>query len=78
MVSVFVDYDPRALKSFAPSKQAGKYLADIYGLAKDRLHAVGINDIDGGDNCTYENMNFFSYRRDHITGRMASFIWIKT
>jgi YfiH family protein len=77
VVSVFVDYDPRALKSFAPSKQAGKYLADIYGLAKDRLHAVGINDIDGGDNCTYENMNFFSYRRDRITGRMASFIWIK-
>ncbi|MFM6921251.1 MAG: laccase domain-containing protein [Polynucleobacter victoriensis] len=38
---------------------------------------MGIYDIEGGDKCTFKNMNFFSYRRDHINGRMASLIWIK-
>ena len=58
-----------------------KWLADIYTLAKIRLNLCGVNQIYGGsvsdDYCTFANeVGYFSYRRDGITGRMASLIWI--
>ena len=58
-----------------------KWLADIYALAKIRLNLCGVKQIYGGsvsDNyCTFANeVDYFSYRRDGITGRMASLIWI--
>ena len=58
-----------------------KWLADIYALAKIRLNLCGISQIYGGsasdDYCTFANeVDYFSYRRDGITGRMASLIWI--
>ena len=58
-----------------------KWLADIYALAKIRLHICGISQIYGGsvsdDYCTFANeVDYFSYRRDGVTGRMASLIWI--
>lgn len=57
----------------------GKWLANIYLLAKQRLAALGINDINGGEYCTFTNQEqFYSYRRDGVTGRMASLIWIKS
>jgi copper oxidase (laccase) domain-containing protein len=53
-------------------------LADIYALARLRLTALGITQIYGGDRCTYgEPEQFFSYRRDGVTGRQGSFIWIE-
>ncbi|WP_114652923.1 peptidoglycan editing factor PgeF [Polynucleobacter necessarius] len=55
----------------------GKYLANLYLLAQDRLRSIGIEQIDGGDFCTFkDSANFFSYRRDRQTGRFASLIWI--
>jgi polyphenol oxidase len=55
----------------------GKYLVNLYSLAKARLKLVGIDRVDGGGSCTYLDQDrFFSYRRDGITGRFASFIWI--
>jgi YfiH family protein len=54
-----------------------KYLANIYQLARDRLKSVGINSIFGGGFCTVQDQEqFFSYRRDGVTGRFASLIWI--
>ena len=54
-----------------------KYLADIYGLARNLLSEVGINQVDGGIYCTVtESDKFYSYRRDGVTGRMASVIWM--
>lgn len=64
--------------AFKPSSNEGKWLADIYQLAKIRLKLTGVNDIFGGDYCTYSDQErFFSYRRDGQTGRMASCIWIE-
>lgn len=55
----------------------GKYLADIYALARLVLRREGVNMIYGGTHCTVlERDTFFSYRRDGITGRMASLIWL--
>ncbi|MGA9666496.1 MAG: peptidoglycan editing factor PgeF [Gallionella sp.] len=74
--AVFVDADPRAAEAFMPGK-SGKWLADIYKLARLRLNALGIANVHGGGYCTYgERERFFSYRRDGMTGRMGTFIWL--
>ena len=72
----FVGGDPAAAKSFAP-RQDGKYLADLYGLARQRLAAAGVAGIHGGGFCTASEERFFSFRRDQTTGRMASLIWLE-
>jgi len=75
--TVFVDADPHAAAAFIPG-QDGKWFADIYALASLRLNALGITRVHGGGYCTYrERERFFSYRRDGVTGRMGTFIWIK-
>ncbi|MEZ9592997.1 peptidoglycan editing factor PgeF [Shewanella sp. 10N.261.52.F9] len=54
-----------------------KYMADIQGLAEFRLALLGVTRIYRDKRCTVaEQQSFFSYRRDGITGRMASFIWL--
>ncbi|MCD0494267.1 peptidoglycan editing factor PgeF [Chromobacterium violaceum] len=56
----------------------GKYLADIYALARLRLRKLGVSRVYGGDFCTViDRDRFFSYRRDGVTGRMASMIWLE-
>lgn len=60
--------------------QAGgedKWLADLYALARLRLARAGVIAVHGGDLCTFgDSERFFSYRRDGVTGRMASLIWL--
>ncbi|WP_418320453.1 peptidoglycan editing factor PgeF [Piscinibacter sakaiensis] len=55
----------------------GKWLADLPGLAEDRLRAAGVGRISSAGLCTVESSSrFFSYRRDRVTGRMAAGIWL--
>ncbi len=84
--AAFIAKQPQAAVAFVPSPACGrgaggegkKYLADIYLLARMRLQALGITRIHGGGLCTYtDHERFFSYRRDGVTGRMGTFIWLE-
>jgi YfiH family protein len=84
--AAFVAKQPEAATAFIATPESGrevgvkvnKYLADIYQLARLRLHALGITRIYGGGLCTYTDQErFFSYRRDGVTGRMGTFIWLE-
>ncbi|MEK6664617.1 MAG: peptidoglycan editing factor PgeF [Pseudomonadota bacterium] len=72
----FMALDDSAAAAFA-SQANGKYLADLYLLARQRLAKVGVTQVYGGGDCTYTDAaRFFSYRRDGATGRMAALVWI--
>lgn len=59
-------------------KSSDKWDADIYLLARMALRRVGIKSSYGGDFCTFSDRErFFSFRRDSVTGRMASIIWLE-
>ena len=86
--AAFGTADPESVHLFVPTRP-GKYLADLAGLARQRLQALGISQIYGNDGsaswCTVSNSSqFFSHRRDTgvagngfgTTGRMAACIWI--
>lgn len=67
----------QAFKPVAGKEAEDKWLADIYQLARLRLNAAGVTQIRGGEHCTYSDADqFYSYRRDGVTGRMASVIWL--
>lgn len=62
---------------YRDSKTKEKWKLDIYQAAKQRLNNIGINQIWGGNFCTYtEQDRFFSYRRSKQSGRMATIIWL--
>jgi len=61
---------------FHESENSGKWMADLFGIAKIILSVSGIRQIYGEPICTYcEFDRFYSYRRDGETGRFASLIW---
>lgn len=75
--AAFIAKDAQAASAFV-SGVDGKWQADIYHLAHLRLQALGVTQIYGGQYCTYhEAEQFFSYRRDGVTGRMGAFIWLE-
>ncbi|OPK10472.1 MULTISPECIES: peptidoglycan editing factor PgeF [Pseudomonas] len=73
----FVRQLPEAAEAFVPSANAGKFMADIYQLARLRLAARGVTAVYGGGFCTVTDPRFFSYRRAPRTGRFASLIWLE-
>ncbi|MEO8859008.1 MAG: peptidoglycan editing factor PgeF [Burkholderiaceae bacterium] len=83
--AAFIAHDPAAEECFVPRNSGHKWLADLPGLARQRLRARGITRIYGNDGsapwCTVGNPSrFFSHRRDSValggSGRMAACIWI--
>jgi YfiH family protein len=75
----FIQHDQQATQAFKPHRD--KWLCNMYLIAQQRLNALGVTQIYGGgvneDFCTYtDEARFFSFRRDNITGRMASLIWL--
>ncbi|WP_278541025.1 peptidoglycan editing factor PgeF [Oxalobacter formigenes] len=74
----FVQKNPVMASAFVSRKDnLGKYLADIYALAKMTLDELGVTDVSGGGFCTVtDKERFYSYRRDGVTGRMATGIWL--
>ncbi|APV40705.1 multi-copper polyphenol oxidoreductase [Pseudomonas frederiksbergensis] len=73
----FVEQLPEAAKAFVPSQNAGKFMADIYELARLRLATRGVTAVYGGGFCTVTDPRFFSYRRSPRTGRFASLVWLE-
>lgn len=75
--TIFIEYDRQAARAFLPGKEEGKWYADLFSLARQRLSHVGVSRIGGGDLCTYSDPEkFYSYRRDGKTGRMAGLVWM--
>lgn len=76
--AAFCAHDPSAADAFAAGVRSGKWMADIYALARQRLRVAGVGRIDGGGMCTVADAGrFYSYRRDGVTGRFASLVWIE-
>jgi YfiH family protein len=79
--AAFVAHDPQAETAFVTQKdnvaQKDKWLADLFMLARQRIRATGVSAIYGGNQCTFSDAEqFYSYRRDGQTGRMAGLIWL--
>lgn len=77
----FVSTDNHAAQAFR--RHGDKWLCDMYLIARQRLNALGVTAIYGAsvneDFCTYsDKARFFSFRRDQVTGRMASMIWLQS
>ena len=68
----FPDY-----KKFFSKNKKGNYNMDIRLIAHDILSKLGISDVTISTKCTYEDKNFYSYRKNRITGRFISLIWFK-
>jgi polyphenol oxidase len=75
--AAFLRHDAAAAAAFSVNAR-GRWQCDLNALARQRLHALGVREVFGGDWCTYEDQaRFFSYRRDGRCGRMAALIWLE-
>lgn len=73
----FIAEEPGAAAAFHRAPAPGKWLADLPALARRRLARAGVHRVYGGDQCTCQDLErFFSYRRDGVTGRQGTFIWL--
>ncbi len=75
--AAFLSAAPEAEAAFRPGR-SGKWMANLYQLATQRLRKLGVTEISGGGTCTYHDARrFFSHRRDSVCGRMAAAIWLQ-
>lgn len=73
---IFIDAKSAKSDHFR-EKAKGLYLADMYSIARFQLSKCGVDEVYGGEYCTFSDPErFFSYRRNNVTGRMASVIWL--
>lgn len=75
--AAFCDSDAAAATAFTANAR-GRWQCDLAALARRRLAALGVREVSGGGHCTYrEERDFYSFRRDGTTGRMAALIWLE-
>ena len=75
--AAFVQRDPAAAAAFAATRP-GHWKVDLYALARQRLQAVGVTAVFGGEQCTISDpARFFSHRRDQRGGRIATLVWMQ-
>jgi YfiH family protein len=74
----FIGTHPQTDAAFIPGKNPGRFMADIYALARLRLAARGITAVYGGGFDTVTDPRFYSYRQSARNGRFASLIWIES
>jgi YfiH family protein len=73
----FIAHDSRAVACFERNER-GRWQADLYGLARQRLATCGLQAVYGGHWCTFADADrFHSYRRNPECGRMVSYIHLK-
>jgi YfiH family protein len=73
----FVLKSSDAASAFKATRPA-HWLCDLYSLVRQKLHAMGVEKIFGGNFDTRADGRFYSYRRDGArSGRFASLIWLK-
>lgn len=74
--SAFCGHNEASASCFHAAAYPEKWFADLFGLARQRLAAVGVVGVYGGGVCTWQDAErFYSYRRDGITGRFATLVW---
>ncbi len=57
----------------------GRFMADLGRLVRRRLNALGVGRMYGGGECTHAaGERYFSHRRDGVTGRQATLIWLES
>jgi YfiH family protein len=75
VLDAFGDIDPKH-DAFVAARP-GKWMADLFALARRRLASAGVGAVCGGGLCTAsDSARFFSHRRDRVTGRQAAFVWL--
>lgn len=74
----FVEQDADTASCFTEGRMPGKWQADLAALARHRLARAGVAEIEISGRCTYDRADlFFSYRREPVTGRMATVAWLE-
>lgn len=76
--AIFCEKYPELAVAFISGQIEGKYQADLYAIARFILNSLGVETVLGGDQCSYQqDQDYFSYRRDAKTGRMATFVFMQ-
>lgn len=74
--AAFASQQAAGADAFRPD--GDRWLLDLYAMARHCLQQAGVGHISGGGYCTFsDSKRFFSYRREPVTGRMASLVWLK-
>ena len=77
VVQAFIARDSQNSLAFTQNDER-HWMCDLYRLARIELDTLGIDAVFGGNECTFtDSTRFYSYRRDGVTGRMASLIWME-
>jgi YfiH family protein len=78
VLEVFADAPPGCFVPGPAREGRERWMADLPGLARSRLHRAGVRHISGGHWCTVDGASdFFSFRRDGVTGRLAAAVWLR-